>query len=283
MTSHIISSSDNEKIVCLLTLPKGVEAKNLPMVLLVHGGPWARDKWGWNPQAQWLANRGYACLQVNFRASSGYGKRWLHLGDVQWGRTMQQDLTDAVEWAVKQGYADKDKVAIMGGSYGGYATLAGLAFTPSVYACGVDIVGPAHLKTLLESVPPYWAPMKKMLTLRVGNVEEDDELNRALSPFYHASKIVKPLLIAQGANDPRVKKAESDQMVEAMHKVGTPVDYVLYPDEGHGFARPCNRVDFYFRAEKFLEKHCGGRCGPEEPDEIKGNTGQLLDAASVSA
>ena len=215
------------------------------------------------------------------RASTGYGKRWLHLGDVQWGATMQQDLTDAVTWAVQDGVADPARVAIMGGSYGGYATLAGLAFTPSIYCCGVDIVGPAHLRTLLQSIPPYWAPMKKMLTLRVGDVEKDDEINRKCSPFYHADKMVKPLLIAQGANDPRVKKAESDQMVHAMHKVGTTVEYVLYTDEGHGFARPQNRVDFYLRTEKFLQKYCGGRCGPDEPELIKGNSAQVIEAASL--
>lgn len=281
MTSHVITTSDGEKMVALRTLPAGVEATKLPMVLLVHGGPWARDRWGWNAQAQWLSNRGYACLMVNFRASTGYGKRWLHLGDAQWGATMQQDLTDAVGWAVKEGFADEARVAIMGGSYGGYATLAGLAYTPDLYCCGVDIVGPAHLRTLLQSIPPYWAPMKKMLTLRVGDVEKDDALNKKCSPFYHAEQIKKPLLIAQGANDPRVKKAESDQMVSAMHKVGTAVEYILYTDEGHGFARPQNRVDFYLRTEKFLERYCGGRCGADEPEQTKGNSAEKLDPASI--
>jgi len=283
MSSHIINCSDGEKMVGFLTLPTGIEAKNLPMVLVVHGGPWARDRWGWNPQAQWLANRGYACLMVNFRASTGYGKRWLHLGDVQWGQTMQQDLTDAVAWAVEKGYADPKRAAIFGGSYGGYATLAGLAFTPDVYCCGVDIVGPAHLKTLLQSVPAYWAPMKKMLTMRVGDVENDQPLNERMSPFYHAKKMTKPLLIAQGKNDPRVKQAESDQMVAAMHSVGTTVEYVLYEDEGHGFARPCNRVDFYYRAEKFLAQHCGGRVGEGEPDQTVGHSASVIDPATCKA
>eukprot|EP00283_Hemiselmis_rufescens_P026985 CAMPEP_0173444424 /NCGR_PEP_ID=MMETSP1357-20121228/32161_1 /TAXON_ID=77926 /ORGANISM="Hemiselmis rufescens, Strain PCC563" /LENGTH=639 /DNA_ID=CAMNT_0014410469 /DNA_START=26 /DNA_END=1945 /DNA_ORIENTATION=+ len=281
MSSHIITVSDNEKMVAYLTLPPGTEPKSLPLVLVVHGGPWARDHWGWNPQAQWLANRGYAVLMVNFRASTGFGKRWLHLGDAQWGETMQQDLTDAVAWAAKEGYADASRAAIFGGSYGGYATLAGLAFTPEVYCCGVDIVGPAHLRTLLQSVPAYWAPMKKMLTLRVGDVENDDALNQKASPFYHAKKVVKPLLIAQGANDPRVKQAESDQMVQAMHSVGTKVEYVLYADEGHGFARPCNRVDFYQRAEVFLAQHCKGRVGPAEPDQTEGHSASVIDPASL--
>jgi len=249
-------------MVSYLTTPAGVAAKSLPMVLLVHGGPWARDGWGYNSQAQWLANRGYAVLQVNFRASSGFGKKFLHAGDKQWGATMQDDLTDAVRWAVQKGVADPKRVAIMGGSYGGYATLAGLTFTPELYACGVDIVGPSNLKTLLEATPPYWATMRKMLYLRMGEVDKDSVFNRKVSPLYHVDAVRVPLLVGQGANDPRVNIRESTQMVEAMRAKGLDVEYVVYADEGHGFARPQNRLDFYGRAEQFLSKYIGGRAEP---------------------
>ena len=194
-----------------LTLPAGVPGKNLPMVLLVHGGPWGRDSWGYNGQTQWLANRGYAVLQVNFRASTGFGKKFLHLGDLQWGGTMQDDLTDAVKWAVKQGIADPKRVAIMGGSYGGYATLAGLTFTPELYACGVDIVGPSNLKTLLAAIPPYWGVFRKTFELRMGPVDRDSALNQRISPLFHVDQVRVPLLIGQGLKDPRVNVNESDQ------------------------------------------------------------------------
>lgn len=210
------------------------------MVLLVHGGPWARDSWGYDPFHQLLANRGYAVLSVNFRGSTGFGKAFVNAGNREWGAKMHDDLLDAVEWAVEAGIADRDRVAIMGGSYGGYATLAGLVFTPDVFACGVDIVGPSNLKTLLDSVPEYWRPMIEMLYTRVGNptTEEGAKLLTERSPLTHADRIRRPLLIAQGANDPRVKQAESDQIVQALQAKGIPVTYVLFPDEGHGFALP---------------------------------------------
>ena len=258
----VIPTRDGLQMVSYLTAPVGVPAKGLPMVLLVHGGPWGRDRWGYDPQAQWLANRGYAVLQVNFRASTGFGKKFLHAGDREWGGAMQGDLTDAVEWAVKRGTADAKRVAIMGGSYGGYATLAGLAFTPERYACGVDIVGPSNLKTLLEATPAYWATLRKTLYLRMGDVDRDSVFNRKVSPLYHADQIRAPLLIGQGANDPRVNIRESNQIVEAMRAKGLPVEYVVYADEGHGFARPANRLDFYGRAEQFLAKYVGGRAEP---------------------
>ncbi|CAG9463374.1 unnamed protein product [Pedinophyceae sp. YPF-701] len=265
-----VPARDGLTLPAYLTRPvlaDGAEAKNVPLVLLVHGGPWARDGWGCLPQPQWLANRGYAVLQVNFRGSTGYGKAFLHKGDGEWGQgTMQHDLSDAVKWAIDQGIADPKKVAIMGGSYGGYATLAGLTFTPELYCCGVDIVGPSHIKTLFESIPPYWKPMKKQLIQRVGDVEGDEEVNKKISPLFHVDKIAAPLLIGQGRNDPRVKVAESDQIYEAMKAKGLAVEYLLYEDEGHGFARPPNRMDFYSRTEQFLAKHLGGRA--EEPLKV---------------
>jgi dipeptidyl aminopeptidase/acylaminoacyl peptidase len=252
---------DGLRLRAYLTLPVGVEPKNLPMVLFVHGGPWARDGWGFNPSAQWFANRGYACLQVNYRGSTGYGKKHLNAANKQWGKKMHDDLIDAVEWAVKQGYADPKKVAIMGGSYGGYAALAGVTITPEVFACAVDIVGPSNLRTLIQSIPPYWKPMRSVFDTRMGNIDDpkDAELIKEASPLFKAEKIVRPLLIGQGANDPRVKQAESEQIVAAIEKNGGKVTYVLYPDEGHGFARPENRIDFNARAEQFLAEHLGGR------------------------
>lgn len=249
-------AKDGMTIHGYLTLPVGVPAKGLPLIVNVHGGPWARDTWGYRPEVQWMANRGYAVLQVNFRGSTGYGKAYLNAGDREWGRKMHQDLLDGRDWVVKQGIADPKKVAIYGGSYGGYATLAGLAFTPTEFTCGVDIVGPSNLGTLLASIPPYWAPMKAMFTKRMGDTEA---ILQERSPLYKAGDIVRPLLIAQGANDPRVKQAESDQIVAAMRKNGQAVDYLLFPDEGHGFARPENRMKFYAAAEAFLARHLGGR------------------------
>jgi dipeptidyl aminopeptidase/acylaminoacyl peptidase len=256
-----------------LTKPVGVEAKNLPAVLLVHGGPWARDTWGYDPLAQFLANRGYAVLQVNFRGSTGYGKSFLNAGNKEWAGKMHQDLIDGVDWLVKQGVADPKKVAIAGGSYGGYATLVGLTFTPDVFACGVDIVGPSNIVTLLKTVPPYWAPAKALFAKRVGDLEKEEEFLKERSPLYKVNYITKPLLIGQGANDPRVKVAESDQIVKAMRDNGKPVEYVLYPDEGHGFARPENRLHFFAISEQFLAKHLGGRAEPV--GEIKGHSGQI--------
>jgi len=269
----VITARDGVKLVSYLTSPVGVPRKNLPMVLYVHGGPWARDQWGYDPTAQWLANRGYAVLQVNFRASEGFGKKFLHLGDKQWGGTMQDDLTDAVKWAISQGIADPKRVAIMGGSYGGYATLAGLTFTPDLYACGVDIVGPSNLKTLLASIPPYWATIRKTFDIRMGDMDTDSLLNQKCSPLFHVDKIKSPLLIGQGQNDPRVNVRESDQIAAAMRAKNLPVEYIVYSDEGHGFARPENRMDFYGRAEGFLSKHLGGRSEPFV--EVKGSAAQV--------
>lgn len=281
MEPRVIKTSDGYNMVVYLTLPVGIPARNLPFVLRVHGGPWHRDAWGYNPEHQFFANRGYGCLSVNFRGSTGYGKLWTNLGDQQWGATMQQDLTDSVQWLIDEGLADKDRIAIYGGSYGGYATLAGLAFTPELYACGVDIVGPSNAKTLLGSIPPYWETMRKMLILRVGDVENDDQLNRRISPLYHAEKICRPLLIAQGANDPRVKQAESDQIAKKLYENKHPVTYVLYPDEGHGFARQPNKLDFTSRVEKFLAEYLGGRSFPVDPTLIEGSTGKELDVSAL--
>jgi dipeptidyl aminopeptidase/acylaminoacyl peptidase len=254
-----IKTSDGMTLPCYLTLPAGTAPKNLPMVLNVHGGPWARDTWGFNPEAQWMANRGWAVLQVNFRGSTGFGKAFLNAGNNQWGRKMQDDLSEAVKWAEKQGYADPTKVAIYGGSYGGYATLAGAAFTPDLYACGVDIVGPSNILTLIASIPPYWAPLLNVFHHRVGDPATDSVRLTEQSPLFSASKIRIPLLIGQGHNDPRVKQAESEQIVAALKANEQYVEYVVYPDEGHGFARPENRLDFYGKSEKFLNKYLGGR------------------------
>ena len=256
-----------------LTTPVGLEAKNLPTVLLVHGGPWARDNWGYSPIVQWLANRGYAVLQVDFRGSTGYGKAFLNAGNRQWAAAMHDDLIDAVQWLVEQGIADPDKVAIMGGSYGGYATLVGLTFTPEVFTAGVDIVGPSNLVTLMQSIPPYWAPMLASMYHRVGNLETEEEFLKSRSPLFFVDRIQKPLLIGQGANDPRVKQAESEQIVEAMKQANKPVEYVLYTDEGHGFARPENRLHFFAIAEAFLAKYLGGRSEPV--GNIQGHSGVI--------
>jgi dipeptidyl aminopeptidase/acylaminoacyl peptidase len=244
------------------------------MVLLVHGGPWARDDWGFDPEAQLLANRGYAVLQLNYRGSEGYGKKYLHAGDKQWGLAMHDDLIDGVRWAIAEGIADPKRVAIMGGSYGGYAALAGAAFTPDVFRCAVDIVGPSNLFTLLASIPPYWKPLLSTFHVRVGNPDDpaDKELLTRASPLFRVDHIRIPLLIAQGANDPRVKQAESDQILKAIADAGGRAIYVLYPDEGHGFARPPNRLDFYARAEKFLAEHLGGRAEPLAGEREPGST-----------
>ena len=242
-----------------LTFPPGVGRKNLPMVLNVHGGPWGRDVWGFDPEAQWLANRGYLCVQVNFRGSTGYGKAFVNAGDREWGNAMQNDLTDAVEFAIGQGWADRERVAIYGGSYGGYAALAGVTFTPDLYRCAVDIVGPSNLQTLIETIPPYWQPQIALFHQRVGNPETDAEFLWSRSPLSRAASIKTPLLIAQGANDPRVKQAESEQIVAALKDAGIDHEYMLFPDEGHGFAKPENRLKFYAAAERFLARHLGGR------------------------
>ncbi len=254
-------SSDGMEIHAYLTLPKGKEAKNLPLIVFPHGGPWARSSWGFNGYAQFLANRGYAVLDPNFRSSTGYGKKFINAGDKEWGRKMQDDLTWGVKYLVKQGIVDAKKVGIMGGSYGGYATLAGLAFTPDVYACGVSIVGPSNLITLLHSIPPYWEAMLATFYTRMGNpnTEEGKADLEKMSPLFSANKITSPLLVVQGANDPRVNKHESDQIVVALRDRGFPVEYIVAPDEGHGFARPVNNMAMLAAAEKFLAKYLGGR------------------------
>ena len=264
-----IKSRDGLTLVSYLTLPhnsdkNGRPDSTLPMVLFVHGGPWARDSWGYNPYHQWLADRGYAVLSVNYRGSTGFGKEFLNAGNHEWAGKMHDDLIDAVNWAVDQKIADKNKVAIMGGSYGGYATLVGLTFTPNFFACGVDIVGPSNLVTLLQTIPPYWTPMINMFTSRVGDFRTEDGIKFLLSrsPITYVDSIRKPLLIGQGANDPRVNQAEADQIVKAMQEKNIPVTYVLYPDEGHGFARPENRMSFNAVAEIFLSQFLGGRSEP---------------------
>lgn len=284
-----IPARDGLTLVSYLTLPPatdtaatGVPSAPVPMVLLVHGGPWARDGYGFNRTHQWLANRGYAVLSVNFRGSTGFGKDFINAGNLEWGTKMHDDLIDAVDWAVKQGIAQDDKVAIMGGSYGGYATLAGLAFTPEKFACGVDIVGPSNLETLLESIPPYWEPQVKQFHERMGNpnTPEGLALLKERSPLHKAGEITKPLLIGQGANDPRVKQAESDQIVAAMQAQGIPVTYVLFPDEGHGFANPHNNIAFNAVTEGFLASCLGGRAEPAG-DTVAKSTAQILAGAEI--
>ena len=272
-----LRARDGLGLVAYLTLPAGIPdaaAKGLPMVLFTHGGPWARDIWGFDPVPQWLANRGYAVLQVQFRGSTGFGREFLNASTGQWGvGAMQHDLTDAAAWAVRQGIADPKRVAIMGYSYGGYATLAGLAFTPELYACGVDIVGPSDVAALFASLPDSWAPVKKRWVLRVGDAEHDEALNHRISPLYHVDRIRAPLLIGHGANDPRVKIAASDRIVAALRAKSLPVTYVVYPDEGHGFGRPENNLDFFGRADEFLGKCLGGRVEPWK--QIDGTSAQV--------
>ena len=279
-------SSDGLMIPAYLTLPPGGKTKNLPVVILVHGGPKGpRDYWGYNPQVQFLANRGYAVLQPNFRASGGYGKAFLNAGDLQWGKLMQDDITWGVKHLISTGVADKNKVAIMGGSHGGYATLAGLAFTPDVYACGVDIVGPSNILTLLGSVPAYWEAGRAFLYGMVGdpNTEAGMAMIKAASPLFSADKIVKPLLIIQGANDPRVKKAEADQIVIALRDKGKKVDYLLADDEGHGFAKPVNRMAMYAEVEKFLSTVLGGVYQKDMPADVTKRLAELrVDVKSVT-
>lgn len=249
------TSRDGLTIHGYLTLPKGVEAKDLPVVVNPHGGPWARDHWGFNPEVQFLANRGYAVLQMNFRGSTSYGREFMEASFKQWGQNMQNDITDGVNWLVEQGIADPERVAIYGASYGGYATLAGLTFTPDLYACGVDYVGVSNLFTFMETIPPYWTQYLEMLYEMVGNPDTDSTMLAEYSPALQADKITAPLFIAQGANDPRVKKSESDQMVEAMRERGVDVEYMVKENEGHGFHNEENRFEFYRAMEKFLAGH----------------------------
>jgi dipeptidyl aminopeptidase/acylaminoacyl peptidase len=271
MHSQVIEARDGMKLVSYLTLPPGSDPdgdgrpnKPVPMILNVHGGPWARDGWGFDPEHQLFANRGYAVLSVNFRGSTGFGKKFVNAGNKEWAAKMHDDLLDAVDWAVKEKIADPGKIAIMGGSYGGYATLVALTFTPDKFACGVDVVGPSNLLTLLSTIPPYWEPAIQMFRDRVGDnsTEEGKKFLEERSPLGKAEKIKKPLLIGQGKNDPRVKEAEADQIVNAMKAKKIPVTYVLFPDEGHGFARPQNNLAFTAVEEAFLAKILGGRYEP---------------------
>jgi dipeptidyl aminopeptidase/acylaminoacyl peptidase len=280
MHTPVIKSRDGLNLVSYLSLPPGSDAdgdgvpeKPLPMVLDVHGGPWARDSWGLNPYHQWLANRGYAVLSVNYRGSTGFGKDFINAANGEWSGKMHDDLLDAVKWAVDNKIADKDKVAIMGGSYGGYATLVGMAYTPDEFACGVDIVGPSSLVTLLQNIPPYWVPFMPVMKVRVGDVDTEEGRAELLkrSPLTLVDKIKKPLLIGQGANDPRVTQLEADQIVKAMQEHKIPVTYVLYSDEGHGFARPENRNSFNAVTEAFLAEQLGGRF-EAVGDDFEGST-----------
>lgn len=252
------TSRDGLTIEGYLTLPKGYtmeNAKNLPVVVNPHGGPWIRDSWGYNPEVQFLASRGYAVLQMNFRASTGYGRKFTELGYKQWGQTMQNDITDGVKWLIKEGIADPKRVAIYGASYGGYATLAGVTFTPDLYACAVDYVGVSNLLSFMNTIPPYWKPLLDMMHEMIGDPETDKEMMEKYSPVFHVDQIKAPLFIAQGANDPRVNKAESDQMVEALKKRGVEVEYMVKENEGHGFSNEENKFDFYRSMEKFLDKY----------------------------
>jgi dipeptidyl aminopeptidase/acylaminoacyl peptidase len=282
-----IKSRDGLTLVSYLSLPPGSDKNSdgvpdepVPLVLNVHGGPWARDVYRAHPEHQWLANRGYAVLSVNYRGSTGFGKSFVNAGNKEWAGKMHDDLLDAVNWAVTQKITTADKVAIYGGSYGGYATLVGLTFTPDTFACGVDIVGPSNIQTLMATIPPYWKAFFEEFATRVGDprTEEGKKLLAERSPLHKVSAIKKPLLIAQGANDPRVKQAESDQIVKAMKDKNIPVTYVLYPDEGHGFARPPNRTSFYAIAEGFLSQCLGGRYEPVGKD-FEGASLKVLEGA----
>ena len=284
----VITARDGLKLVCYLSLPKGTDPDEdgrpnapLPMILDVHGGPWSRDSWGYNSEAQWHANRGYAVLSVNFRGSTGFGKEFVNAGNKEWAGKMHDDLLDAVDWAVKNNVADAKKIAISGGSYGGYATLVGLTFTPDVFACGVDVVGPSNILTLIATIPAYWQPQIQFFKDRVGDFtsEEGKKFLTEKSPLSHVDKIKRPLLIGQGANDPRVKQAEADQIVKAMEEKKIPVTYVLYPDEGHGFARPANRMSFNAVTEAFLAQNLGGRFEPIGKD-FQGSTIQVPAGAA---
>ncbi len=287
MHSAVIKSRDGLDLVVYYSLPLNSDSTGdhipdqpLPMVLFPHGGPWARDFWGYDPMQQWLANRGYAVMYVNFRSSTGFGKAFTNAGDFEWGGKIIEDQADAVQWAISQGIADPQSVAIGGGSFGGYSTLAGLTFFPDLYACGFDIVGPSNLITLLESIPPYWKPMQDIFKNRVGdiNTKEGRALLKKHSPLTYVDQIRRPLLIGQGENDPRVKQAEADQIVEAMKEKDIPVTYVLYPDEGHGFARPENNLSFFAVAEAFLATSLQGRFEPVG-DDFAGSSIQILEGA----
>ncbi len=286
----VIKSRDGLDLVSFLTLPRDADTEHpgrpdqpLPMVLLVHGGPWSRDHIGYNAMHQWLANRGYAVLSVNFRSSTGFGKSFVNAGDKEWGRKMDDDLLDGVAWAINEKIADPSRIAIMGGSYGGYATLAALTRNPETYACGVDLVGPSELDRLIKTIPPYWAAGRARLFKSIGNpdTEEGRTLLKERSPLYLADKIKKPLLIAQGENDPRVNKEQSDQIVDTMQSKGIPVTYLLYRHEGHGFAEPENNISFTAIAESFLGKCLGGRVAPITPADLKGTSVEIPVGADL--
>ena len=261
------TSRDGLDVHGYLTFPPGSDRSREATVLFVHGGPWARDEWGFSPDPQWLANRGYLCVQVNYRGSTGYGKDFLNAGDREWAARMHDDLLDAVAWVVEQGYADPDKIAIYGGSYGGYAALVGATFSPDTFTCAIDVVGPSDLRTLIRSIPPYWAPLVAQFHQRVGNPETEPDFLWSRSPLSRVDAIRIPMLIAQGANDPRVKKEESEQIVAAMTERGIPHRYLVFEDEGHGFRKPENNLAFHAAAEEFLAEHLGGRLEPAHADE----------------
>lgn len=267
MEPFAYTARDGLRIEGYLSFPPEAGRTKLPTVLLVHGGPWHRDSWGLDPIAQWLANRGYLCVQMNFRGSTGYGRDFLNAGDKEWGGKMQDDVTDAARYVIEQGWADPARLGIMGGSYGGFATLAGMTFTPELYACGVDIVGPSSLKSFIEGIPEYWKPMIAMLHERVGDPATEEAFLWSRSPLSRVDAIRAPLLIAQGANDPRVPQAESEQIVATMRERGVDHEYLVFEDEGHGFAKPENSLRFFAAAERFLARHLGGRC-EEEPANL---------------
>lgn len=259
MEPFSFQSRDGLTLNGYIVFPKGRGRKNLPMVVNVHGGPWARDTWGYDPETQWIANRGYISLQVNFRGSTGYGKKFLNAGDREWGGRMHDDIIDAVQWAIRKGYADPARIVLYGGSYGGYEALVGAAFTPEIFRCAIDVVGPSNLITFIKSIPPYWSTFLAAMHKRVGNPDTEEAFLQSRSPLFKVDNIKIPLLIVQGANDPRVKQREAEQIVEAMKKKNIAYEYLLFPDEGHGFAKPENRLTFYRAAEKFLAKHLGDK------------------------
>ena len=278
------TARDGLEIQAYLSTPKGAPREDLALVALIHGGPWARDSWGYSSFVQFLTNRGYAVLQPNFRGSTGFGKEFLNAGNNEWGEAMQDDISDGIAHLAEQGVIDPERVCIMGGSYGGYATLAGMTFTPELYNCGVDIVGPSNLITLLNSIPPYWGPIRKLFTLRMGDPETEEGLEqmKRQSPLFHVDNIQAPLLVIQGANDPRVKKAESDQIVVAMREKDLPVEYIVAPDEGHGFSGRENRIAMFARIEDFLAHHNGGRYQQEMAEPISERLAAItVDVATV--
>jgi dipeptidyl aminopeptidase/acylaminoacyl peptidase len=268
MEPFSFTSADNLRVHGYLTFPPGKERKNLPVVVNVHGGPWSRDTWGFHPEAQWLANRGYICLQVNYRGSTGFGKKFLNAGDKEWGRKMQEDLINAVNWVVEKGFADPGRIAIYGISYGGYAALAGAAFSPDVFCCAVDVSGPVNLLTMIKNIPPYWDTMLENLKKRVGDPDTEEDLLISRSPLFKVDNIKIPVLIVQGANDPRIKVSEPLQIIEAMNQKGIYFEYLVFPDEGHGIVKPENRVKFYAITEKFLARYLGGNYEEIEDLEI---------------